>query len=66
MLRRVVTQGDLLIDGGYLNNMPVDVMHAMGMLYTAHTFMSRTWHICMWSLTAYDVRAVSAALRLAT
>ena len=27
----VFYQGDLLIDGGYLNNMPVDVMHAMGM-----------------------------------
>ncbi len=26
----VFYQGDLLIDGGYLNNMPVDVMHAMG------------------------------------
>ena len=26
----VFRQGDLLIDGGYLNNMPVDVMHAMG------------------------------------
>ena len=26
------SQGDLLIDGGYLNNMPVDVMHAMGEL----------------------------------
>lgn len=26
----VFEQGDLLIDGGYLNNIPVDVMHQKG------------------------------------
>ena len=32
----VYEDGDLLVDGGYLNNMPVDVMHSMGALCSVH------------------------------
>ena len=30
MLPPVYYKGDLLVDGGYMNNIPVDVMRSMG------------------------------------
>ena len=30
MVPPVIRDGDMLVDGGYLNNMPVDVMHSLG------------------------------------
>ena len=35
----IFEDGDLLIDGGYLNNIPVDVMHAQGGSNGAHLFV---------------------------
>jgi predicted acylesterase/phospholipase RssA len=30
MVPPVIREGDMLVDGGYLNNLPVDVMHSLG------------------------------------
>jgi lysophospholipid hydrolase len=30
MIPPVIHEGDMLVDGGYLNNVPVDVMHSLG------------------------------------
>jgi hypothetical protein len=30
MVPPVIRDGDMLVDGGYLNNLPVDVMHSLG------------------------------------
>jgi predicted acylesterase/phospholipase RssA len=30
MVPPVIRGGDMLVDGGYLNNLPVDVMHSLG------------------------------------
>jgi predicted acylesterase/phospholipase RssA len=30
MVPPVIREGEMLVDGGYLNNMPVDVMHSLG------------------------------------
>jgi len=38
----VYENGELLIDGGYLNNMPVDVMRGLGVDTVSHCFHSCT------------------------
>lgn len=38
----VYENGELLIDGGYLNNMPVDVMRGLGVDTVRHCFHSCT------------------------
>lgn len=30
MVPPVIREGEMLVDGGYLNNLPVDVMHTLG------------------------------------
>lgn len=30
MLPPVINHGEMLVDGGYLNNIPVDIMHSLG------------------------------------
>lgn len=42
----VYHNGDLLIDGGYLNNMPVDVMRGLGVDTVSHPPVMPPYAIC--------------------
>lgn len=46
MVPPVYYKGDLLVDGGYMNNIPVDVMRSMG-VDTVSSCSPRLCHSCL-------------------
>lgn len=57
-------EGDLLVDGGYLNNIPVDAMRALGVGSGAHCTPSHCSPVdrasgMPWNLHGWDVQSSS-------
>lgn len=48
MVPPVYYKGDLLVDGGYMNNIPVDVMRSMGVdtVRTVYTYLLKSFVKC--------------------